>query len=127
MSVLNMESEEKKYKFSQEENLLELLQRHGRMIESPCAGKGTCGKCKVKIMQGKIHAPMAEEIKLLTDEELSQGIRLSCLVNPSGDLTIKLLDDKDLKHKILADGYLPGFEINPLLSKKVYILIVLIT
>lgn len=120
MFTLTIISEKQSYRFCPENTLLEILQTHGQMIESPCAGKATCGKCKVKIINGMINTPTAEERKLLTDEEICQGIRLSCLVKPSGDLTIKLLNKKNLKHKILADGYMPEFEINPLLSKKVY-------
>ena len=31
------------------ENLLKLLQRHGLVIDAPCGGNGTCGKCKVTV------------------------------------------------------------------------------
>lgn len=120
MSVLSIDSEEQKYEFFPKGTLLELLQNNGVIIESPCGGKGTCGKCKVTIMEGKVNPPTEEELKLLTDEAISRGIRLSCLVNPLGDLTIKSLDNKDIKHKILTDGHMPEFEIDPLISKKVY-------
>ena len=114
MCGLTIVSQEQMYPFCPGGTLLEILQSHGLMMKSPCAGKGICGKCKVKNIQGLVNAPTAEELNLLTDEELHKGIRLSCLVNPSGDLTIQLPDQKDLKHKILSHGYLPEFEINPI-------------
>ncbi|MDY0222885.1 MAG: ASKHA domain-containing protein [Desulfobacterium sp.] len=120
MSFLNIESEDKTYEFLPQGSLLEIFQNHELVTESACGGKGTCGKCKVKIIDGEANDPTAEELKLLTNGELCRGIRLSCQVTPSGDMTVKLLDSKNLKHKILADGYLPEFEINPLISKKVY-------
>jgi Uncharacterized metal-binding protein len=36
------------------ENLLEAARRAGVMIDSPCSGNVTCGKCKVKIESGQV-------------------------------------------------------------------------
>ncbi|MBI9091919.1 MAG: DUF4445 domain-containing protein [Desulfobacterium sp.] len=123
MYVLTIVSQEHPYPFAKGTSLLEILQDHGLMIESPCGGKGTCGKCKVAIIHGAVNPPTDEEVNHLTDEELLQGIRLSCAVTPSGDLTVKLLDDAHHKHAILTDGYMPGFDMDPLISKQVFDLI----
>lgn len=122
MYQLTVYAQEEKYLFAATEgnHLLDILQSNGMVIESPCGGKGTCGKCKVQIIQGLINALTAEELKYLTDEEIDQGIRLSCLVIPLGDLTVKLVHKKHVKHQILADGYMPELEINPVIAKKVY-------
>lgn len=40
------------------ENLLSLLQRYGFFIEAACGGNGTCGKCKVKLIEGKTNAAL---------------------------------------------------------------------
>lgn len=42
------------------ENLLSLLQRNGFSIEASCGGKGTCGKCKVKLLEGSVSAAIAD-------------------------------------------------------------------
>lgn len=56
----------------------------GIVIESTCAGIGTCAKCKVNAKEGVTpHAPVEEE--LLTPQEISKGVRLSCQAKISGD------------------------------------------
>ena len=49
----------------------------GLAIDSTCGGRGTCGKCKVRVMQGS--APVREaDRKFISPSELEQGWRLSC-------------------------------------------------
>jgi uncharacterized 2Fe-2S/4Fe-4S cluster protein (DUF4445 family) len=49
----------------------------GLPLEQPCAGRGTCGKCKVLIEDG-LTSPDEIEIKNLSDGELTLGNRLAC-------------------------------------------------
>lgn len=49
----------------------------GLAIDSTCGGRGTCGKCKVRIAQGS--APVREaDRKFLSEADLNEGWRLSC-------------------------------------------------
>jgi uncharacterized 2Fe-2S/4Fe-4S cluster protein (DUF4445 family) len=49
----------------------------GLAIDSTCGGRGTCGKCKVRVLEG--NAPVREaDRKFLSTEELADGWRLSC-------------------------------------------------
>ena len=49
----------------------------GLAIDSTCGGRGTCGKCKVRVEQG--NAPVREaDRKFLSPGELNDGWRLSC-------------------------------------------------
>lgn len=41
---------------SKGQRLLELLRQQGIYISSPCGGRGTCGKCRVELRQGRILA-----------------------------------------------------------------------
>lgn len=120
MNYLTIQSKEEKFEFEKGNTLLETLQEKGILVESPCGGKGTCGKCKIRIIEGVINEPTEEEIRHLTKEELEHGIRLSCLVEPEGDLIVELLENKNVKHKILTEGYMPKFKVKPLISKKVF-------
>ena len=47
-------SSDVKVQAEQGENLLELAVRCGVAIDAPCAGNGTCGKCRVKLISGAI-------------------------------------------------------------------------
>jgi len=120
MSYLNIASAEEKYEFVQGTSLLKIIQEKGIGMESPCTGTGTCGKCKIKILKGEINQLKEEEAFYLTKEEIKQGIRLACFVKPEGDLTVELLEDKNIKHKILTEGYMPSISINPMIHKKTY-------
>ncbi len=49
----------------------------GLPIESTCGGRGTCGKCKVRVDRGEIEITPADR-RHLSDAELADGWRLSC-------------------------------------------------
>ena len=36
------------------QQLLAVLRRHGIYLNSPCGGRGTCGKCRVELRQGRV-------------------------------------------------------------------------
>ena len=67
-------------------NLLAELLRAGAFVDNPCNGTGICGKCKVRIVDGEVSKVSATEQKLLSQEELTQGIRLACMTCVSGDI-----------------------------------------
>ena len=89
-------------------NLLAELLRAGAFVDNPCNGTGVCGKCKVRIVDGEVSKVSATEQKLLSREELAQGIRLACMTCVSGDIQVELLQ-KERKHKVLTEGYVPEF------------------
>ncbi|MBU3126819.1 ASKHA domain-containing protein [Clostridium tagluense] len=123
MSYLTIASTGETYEFVVKTSLLNIIQEKGIGMESPCGGRGTCGKCKIKILKGEINQLTQEETSHLTKEEIKQGIRLACHVKPQGDLTVELLGDKNTKHEILTEGYMPSISINPMIHKEVYKLI----
>ncbi|HSM56171.1 MAG TPA: ASKHA domain-containing protein [Candidatus Sulfomarinibacteraceae bacterium] len=49
----------------------------GLAIDSTCGGRGACGKCKVRILNGDL-AITAADRKALDEDELGDGWRLSC-------------------------------------------------
>lgn len=118
MSFLSVLGMEKKIKIDENKNILVNLQENDILIESPCGGKGTCGKCKIKVLEGRVNNPTEEELRYLTDIELNKGIRLGCLTKAEGNVHIELLNKKNVKHKILTEGYMPDIEIKPLINKK---------
>ncbi len=98
-------------------DLLQLLLENKVFVDNPCNGKGTCGKCKVKLLHGEL--PITEtEQRFLKAEELAEGYRLSCLVVPTEDITIEVLQ-KETEHKILTKGYVPSFRYNPSIKKRI--------
>jgi uncharacterized 2Fe-2S/4Fe-4S cluster protein (DUF4445 family) len=49
----------------------------GLPIDSTCGGRGTCGKCKIRVIQGAAEVTTADHRQLLK-EEIEGGWRLSC-------------------------------------------------
>ncbi|MFN2282157.1 MAG: ASKHA domain-containing protein [Anaerolineales bacterium] len=71
------------------ENLGEVVARTGLPLEQPCAGRGTCGKCKVLVETGT--APPDEiELKNLTAGEIALNNRLACRARVQGETRIVL-------------------------------------
>lgn len=102
-------------------NLLKALLQESFFVDNPCNGRGTCGKCKIRILpsastdkaepaQGApvFSCEQAGGAHHLTSEEWEQGIRLACCVTVQTDLTVELLQ-KDKKVDVLDQGLLPDF------------------
>ena len=61
----------------------------GLPIDSTCGGRGTCGKCKVKVVEGRSEAETADH-RLLRPAEISDGWRLSCQTRIYEDMTCEV-------------------------------------
>ncbi|MBQ8881477.1 MAG: DUF4445 domain-containing protein [Oscillospiraceae bacterium] len=71
------------------DNLLELARRANVAIDAPCSGNGSCGKCRVKLIEGEVETIKSRHI---TDEEFDAGWRLSCNCKVVGDCTVFVPD-----------------------------------
>ena len=119
MNTLKVHGKDISFNYGKGESLLDILQGNGAIMESPCGGKGFCGKCKVQILEGNINEPTQEEIKHLSKKEIDEGIRLSCLVHPEGEICVKLLEKEEKNYKGLSGGYTPEIDLNPVVHKQV--------
>jgi len=59
----------------------------GLPIDSTCGGRGTCGKCKVRVVKGLTDAETADH-RQLRPQELADGWRLSCQARIHEDMTV---------------------------------------
>ncbi len=59
----------------------------GLPIDSTCGGRGTCGKCKVQVLEGGAEITIADR-KQLRPGELEAGWRLSCQAKVYEDTTV---------------------------------------
>lgn len=100
------------------EKLYKILLDNDEFIDGPCGGRGTCGRCKIKYISGQIPSITEDEKKLLSEEELNAGMRLACLVKPTSDIEIDIID-QEKNHKVLTGGFIPKFNINPAIWKKI--------
>jgi uncharacterized 2Fe-2S/4Fe-4S cluster protein (DUF4445 family) len=84
--------------------LTEAAQGAGLVIDQPCGGAGTCGKCRVRLLDGAVE-PVGAEIQFLSDRELRDGWRLACQTVVDEPLSVEVPDTSLLVSgvKILAE------------------------
>ena len=82
--------------------------------EAPCGGHGKCGKCKIRA-RGNLSAPSEAELRLLTEDELKNGIRLACLTYAVGDCELETISSTEAQ--IVTGGTSVGFELKPTFKK----------
>jgi len=63
------------------ENVLELAQKANVPLDAPCAGSGTCGKCKINVLEGTV-----------------EGLQLACQTVVNSDFVVQIQSET-------GDGY----------------------
>jgi uncharacterized 2Fe-2S/4Fe-4S cluster protein (DUF4445 family) len=76
-----------------EENLLQAFKRQGVYLVASCGGKGTCGKCRLRIVEGKYHTAPTGKI---SPEESASGIVLACQTFPGSDISLDIPKESQL-------------------------------
>ena len=66
----------------EQENLLDGLVRAQIDIPTDCAGRGTCGKCLVRLGSGELTSPTEREFKRIPEKLRAEGWRLACQAYP---------------------------------------------
>lgn len=90
-------------------NILDNLLENDVEINNFCNGKGTCGKCKFKLLEGQVSSLTDSEISLLSDDEIKNKTRLACLSYPKTDIKIQVNSPKS-NIKILDQGIKSDFK-----------------
>lgn len=70
-------------------SLLANLGEEGILLPSACGGAGTCGLCKVRVVDGGSE-PLPTERALLTRADVAEGWRLACQLKVRRDLVVAL-------------------------------------
>ncbi|MBM4277476.1 MAG: DUF4445 domain-containing protein [Deltaproteobacteria bacterium] len=78
----------KRGEIHEEKTILEASRELGVQIESLCGGEKTCGKCKVKLLEGELSPFTDEEGKFISESERLEGYRLSCSARIRGNVLI---------------------------------------
>ena len=71
------------------DSLLGSLRNEGIFIPSACGGRGTCGYCKLKVLDGGGPLLPTEE-PLLTAEEIAEDVRVSCQIKVRNDIKVDI-------------------------------------
>jgi uncharacterized 2Fe-2S/4Fe-4S cluster protein (DUF4445 family) len=94
------ESDDKEVLIHRGATLVEAASRAGIILTTPCGGKGTCGKCLVRLL------PSGQTV-------------LACQQQVHGDLRVTVpLESRFYEHKILEHGVGPAPDIRPTIVNK---------
>lgn len=74
------------------DSLLTALIENEIFIPSACGGKGSCGYCKVKVLDGGGDV-LPTELGYLTPEDQENSVRLSCQCKVKHDITIEIPEE----------------------------------
>lgn len=67
------------------ELLLDVARKADIFIDAPCNGNVSCGKCKVKLLNGKVDT---EKTRHISDDEIKQGYILACNSKVVSDIEV---------------------------------------
>ena len=74
------------------DKLLRALAEADIHLPSACGGVGTCGQCRVEILQGG-GTILPTEAAQITKREAAQGVRLACQIALKEDMTVRVPDE----------------------------------
>lgn len=95
----------------------EAAQLAGIGINMPCGGNGTCGNCRVEIVDGGAK-PNDNECEILSGQDLARGVRLACQASIMRDLTVLIpRKTRASDQKILTNGVSCDVELSPNVAK----------
>jgi uncharacterized 2Fe-2S/4Fe-4S cluster protein (DUF4445 family) len=91
------------------ETILDAAMKAGVYINASCGGNGSCGKCRIKVIEGNVVSTCHPKI---SRTDYDNGYRLACNSRPQGDVIVEvplesqvdrsILQRKDRKPLILA-------------------------
>lgn len=83
------------YQTEQDETILQAALRNGHLYPYGCQS-GACGACKCKLVEGKV-AHLSRDPKILSDDELAEGLMLACQAVPQEDVIIDVKEIAKVK------------------------------
>lgn len=129
--------EDKTIEVDERTTLLDASQKAGVYVNSVCGGDGTCGECRLQVMQGKAKADK-NSIGFFSPEEIKNGYVLACQTKVEDDLVVLVPARSRVEmEKIITEaipaysepaqeptpgeaGQIPGYPFEPIV-RKVYL------
>jgi uncharacterized 2Fe-2S/4Fe-4S cluster protein (DUF4445 family) len=84
--------------------IMEAADKAAIHINSLCGGEGVCGRCKVKVTNGKILADK-HSISMLSKEEITEGYVLACQTRIDSDMEVFIPPESRIEEaQVLLEG-----------------------
>lgn len=97
--------------------VLDAAREAGVYLEAACGGAGTCGKCKVRILDGDAGRWTAKETEHVNREEKERGYRLACKAAVREDLKVFIPTESVFKAQPRGKSFKAGkVRLNPAIS-----------
>lgn len=108
----------KRFFLEEPANGLEAIVNSGIEIKTICGGNGTCGKCRIIILDNK-NIPLGKKEKnILTNDEIKRGVRLACQQIFDRDLTIYIPSSSlSEEQKLQIEGEELDIKVSPVCKK----------
>jgi len=71
----------------------------GVYIPTTCGGKGTCGRCHVRV-EGQARPPTYAEHQFIPRSDLADNVRLACRLRVEDDITVTVLRVDPLDQRV---------------------------
>jgi uncharacterized 2Fe-2S/4Fe-4S cluster protein (DUF4445 family) len=110
--------------------VLEAARDLGENIESLCGGKGTCGKCRILISEGRypkygidsqrknLSGWQKTEAKFIDNKQRTEGFRLACCAAIKGDVLAFVPDESRAAKQVVSKRlHLPPVPYDPIVEK----------
>jgi uncharacterized 2Fe-2S/4Fe-4S cluster protein (DUF4445 family) len=94
--------------------LLEAARAGGVGITSVCGGQGTCGRCRVVIMDGAVSPPSERDRHFLSAFDVDSGWRLACQTHALGDVKVHVPKESLVSdQRLQLEGMSGAIDIEP--------------
>jgi len=100
--------------------IMEAVKSYGIDLSTICGGKGTCGKCKVRIDSGRefLEELTPAESKHLSNDEIESGYRLACLTKLRGRTIVTIPERSRVgQQRLQTEGLDVPLSPNPFIKK----------
>jgi len=76
--------------------ILDAARELGLYIDSQCNGRGKCGRCRIRVVEGKAGPFTQEESEFISLTDKGLGYRLACMARVAGDMTVLIPEENVL-------------------------------
>ena len=123
-NLLILQPEGKRLKATVGKTILDIAQEAGVDIQSVCAGKGICGKCRIIVRAGSEFLSQASKVErtAFSHDEVEEGYRLACrsIIVKTGAVTVEVPSESRAGlQRLLVSGVETTIELEPAVRKYV--------
>lgn len=88
--------------------ILDAARELGLYIDSQCNGRGKCGRCRIRVVEGKAGPFTQEESEFISLTDKGLGYRLACMARVAGDMTVLIPQENVLSSEAAKKVFSKG-------------------